>query len=274
MNSYLLFEIICEEETKDMLIAELAEIGFEGFLEGEGSFEAYLPKEEWKEVEFLEVLAKYSIHKDSVKANEIEQQNWNEQWESEFQPVTIENQIRISAPFHALEKEYPYEIIIQPKTSFGTGHHETTFLIMKLMLKEDWQNKSVFDFGAGTGILSILASQLGCKSVFANDIDDWAAENISENASYNNITNINFEKGGLEILKDEKFEIILANINKNVLMSSFDILANQANIGSKLFISGFYDSDLKDILIETEKAGWKFLQSFELNEWCSAQFEL
>lgn len=274
MNSYLLFEIICEEEIKDMLIAELAEIGFEGFLEGDEGFEAYLPKEEWNETEFLKLLDKYSIPKESVKGNEIEQQNWNEQWESEFQPVTIENEIRISAPFHALEKEFPYEIIIQPKTSFGTGHHETTFLIMKLMLKENWQNKSVFDFGAGTGILSILASQLGCKSVFANDIDDWAAENISENATYNNITNIIFEKGGLEILKDEKFEIILANINKNVLMTSFKKLAEHAQTGTKLFISGFYESDLKDLLIETEIAGWKFIQSFELNDWCAAQFEL
>ncbi len=274
MNSYLLFEIICEEEKKDMLIAELAEIGFEGFLEGDEGFEAYLPKDEWNETEFLALLEKYSIQKESVKANEIEQQNWNEQWESEFQPVTIENEIRISAPFHGLDKEFPYEIIIQPKTSFGTGHHETTFLIMKLMLKENWQNKSVFDFGAGTGILSILASQLGCKSVFANDIDDWAAENISENANYNNINNINFEKGGLEILNDEKFEIILANINKNVLMTSFKKLADHAQTGTKLFISGFYESDLKDLLTETEMAGWKFLESFELNEWCAAQFEL
>ena len=273
MNSYLLFEIICDEQTKDMLIAELGEIGFEGFLEGDEGFEAYLPKEEWKEDEFIEVLNKYSIDKGSVFAKEIEQQNWNAQWESEFQPVTIEDKIRISAPFHQLEKEFPYEIIIQPKTSFGTGHHETTFLIMKLMLDENWSNKSVFDFGAGTGILSILASQLGAQQIFANDIDDWAAENISENAAFNAIKNIEFEKGGLEILSSQKFDIILANINKNVLLESFAILANHANKGTKLFISGFYLTDLPDLSKVSENANWKLIQSYNLNGWCAAMLE-
>ncbi len=244
MNSYLLFEIICDENTKDMLIAELGEIGFEGFLEGDEGFEAYLPKEEWKEDEFIEVLNKYSIDKKSVSAKEIEQQNWNAQWESEFQPVTIEDKIRISAPFHQLEKEFPYEIIIQPKTSFGTGHHETTFLIMKLMLDENW-----------------------------TDIDDWAAENISENAAFNSIKNIEFEKGGLEILSGQKFDIILANINKNVLLESFSILANHAKKGTKLFISGFYLTDLPDLSKVSENANWKVTQSYNLNGWCAALLE-
>ncbi|MFY8019952.1 MAG: 50S ribosomal protein L11 methyltransferase [Bacteroidia bacterium] len=273
MNSYLLFEIICDESTKDILIAELGEIGFEGFLEGDEGFEAYLPKSEWIESDFIEVLEKYHIAKESVKAKEIEQQNWNAQWESEFQPVTIEDQIRISAPFHGLNKEFPYELIIQPKTSFGTGHHETTFLIMKLMLNEEWNQKSVFDFGAGTGILSILASQLGAHTIYANDIDDWASENISENAGFNQINNIVFKKGGLEILVDEKFDIILANINKNVLMSSFAKLAIHANENTKLFISGFYTSDLSDLKSEAENLGWNMIESFELNGWCAAKFK-
>lgn len=271
MSTYLLFEIICNSDLAEILIAELSSIGFEGFLENDEGFEAYILAEEFEKSKFDEICEQYGISSNQVIEKEIQNQNWNAQWEQNFQPVVISNTIRISAPFHQLQSEYPIELYIQPKTSFGTGHHETTASIMELMLAENMNEKSVFDFGAGTGILAILAKKLGAKNLFANDIDEWASENILENLKLNQMEGIEFKKGGLEVIEQgRQFDLILANINKNVLMQFFDKLRLHSHSASKLYISGFLEKDLVDLEKAAQKAGWKLSNSVLNGEWCAA----
>jgi ribosomal protein L11 methyltransferase len=273
MNTYQLFEIKCETDTAEILIAELSAIGFEGFLENDEGFEAYILSEDLNRNLMNEVCEQYGISANHIQEKEVQNQNWNAAWEQNFQPVIIKNTIRISAPFHELANEYPIELLIQPKTSFGTGHHETTASIMELLLSEDVKDKNVFDFGTGTGILSILAKVLGAKEIFANDIDDWAAENIHENLDLNKMDGIDFKKGGLEVLNSAQvFDLILANINKNVLMQSFEKLSSHSHNKSKLYISGFLEKDLPDLKHQAEKAGWLLSNKVVNGEWCAASF--
>jgi len=270
MTNYKVFQINCGADLADILIAELAEIGFEGFLENETGFEAYLLESEYNENLFREIMTKYELALNQIIENTIPQQNWNAQWESSFDPVVVSNQLIIKAPFHQIEQQYPFEIIIQPKTSFGTGHHETTQSIMELMLKMDFKNKTVFDYGCGTGVLAILASQLGATSIFANDIDDWAFENVGENAAMNNITNIDYQKGDLSIVPNTEYDIILANINKNILLKSFEQLSKHVKANGIVLISGFYESDLSDLLDCCQAFGLNLQQKVVTNNWCAA----
>jgi len=270
MTNYKVFQINCGADLTDILIAELAEIGFEGFLENETGFEAYLLESEYNENLFKEIISNYGLSQNQIIENTIPQQNWNAQWESSFEPVIVSNQLIIKAPFHQIEQKYLYEIIIQPKTSFGTGHHETTQSIMELMLKMDFKNKTVFDYGCGTGVLAILASQLGATSIFANDIDDWAFENVGENAAMNNITNIDYQKGDLSIVPNTEYDIILANINKNILLKSFEQLSKHVKANGIVLISGFYESDLTDLLDCCQAFGLNLQQKVVTNNWCAA----
>ncbi len=270
MGNYKVFEIKCNAELKDIIIAELGNINFEGFVENENGFEAYIDETLFNKEEFLAVLNRYDISHSDYSENNIPQQNWNAQWESSFEPVVISNQLIIKAPFHVVEEMYSYEIIIQPKTSFGTGHHETTQSIMELMLQMDFKGKSVFDYGCGTGVLSILASKLEAEYIFANDIDDWAFENVGENAQYNNITNIEYVKGDLSVVPDKEFDIILANINKNILLKSFEQLSKHCKENGIVMISGFFETDLNDLLAVSEKYNLLLQQSTICNGWCAA----
>lgn len=272
MSNYILCKIPCNPELKDILIAELAEINFEGFLENDEGFEAYLPEAEYSEAMFSEILTNYNLDINSVEITLVAQQNWNAEWESNFEPVTIGSELRIRAPFHEADPSYPIELVIQPKTSFGTGHHETTYTIMRLMLEMDFADKRVFDYGSGTGILAILAAKLGAKTIVANDIDTWAAENILENISLNDSKPIQFITGNLTAVPMQTFDIILANINRNILMDSFMDLSLRIKDGGKLFISGFYTSDALDLQQEAEKYGFEMQESTEQNNWCAIVF--
>ncbi len=274
-QTYKLFDIKCSIELAELLIAELSAIGFEGFLENDEGFEAYILATDLNSNLFQEICQQYGIEEEQVNEKDIQNQNWNAEWEQNFQPVLIKDTIRISAPFHQLSPAYPIELLIQPKTSFGTGHHETTASIMELMLEEDMTQKSVFDFGSGTGILAILAKKLGATSLFANDIDDWASENIHENLVLNELDGIEFKKGGLEVLDaHQKFDLILANINKNVLIHSFDKLFAHSHPKTKLYISGFLEKDLSDLTNAAQTAGWQFNHAIINGEWCAACFSV
>jgi ribosomal protein L11 methyltransferase len=274
MQKYYTLNVQINEPQKEFLMAQLAELNFDTFLETEEGFEASIPELDLDQTELNELLAQYQIAKPQYELNLVEQQNWNATWESSFEPVCIGNKLRIRAPFHIADPSFEMELIIQPKTSFGTGHHETTEQILSLMLGTAMQNKQVFDFGSGTGILAILASKLGASSILANDIDDWAAENILENTALNEVSNVQFIHGDLAKIGEGKFDIILANINRNVLAASMKLLAEKLNKDGVLFISGFYESDLDYLQPFISQAQLIVLEKASKNNWCAAKLGL
>lgn len=274
MESYLEFVITCTNEVKDMLIAELADMGYEGFVENEGGFSAFIPQSLHLDATFNELLLKYALNPNTIPHNIIPQQNWNAQWEADYEPIIIADKILVCAPFHQLDMGYEHTLIIQPKNTFGTGHHETTQLVLELMLKHDFKDASVFDFGCGTGVLGLMALKLGAKQIVGNDIDEWCVDNITENKSLNNLTDFEFRLGDLSQLKQEEvFDAILANINKNILLESFRTLAKHAKPESILLISGFYEKDLEDIRYAAEFSQFDYVAHLAKNDWCAAQFK-
>ncbi|MBI3235574.1 MAG: 50S ribosomal protein L11 methyltransferase, partial [Bacteroidetes bacterium] len=194
-----------------------------------------------------DVLSQLEITDSKIVYNDIAPQNWNADWEASFQPVTIESSIYIRAPFHEAVPNIQYDLVIQPKMSFGTGHHDTTASVMEMMLKLNFNNKTVFDYGCGTGILSVLASKMGAKSIFANDIDDWAFENVAENLELNHIENVDYKQGDISLVNEHIYDIILANINRNVLLDSMENMSKLLNSGGQLLMSGFYIEDIEII---------------------------
>ena len=274
MQKYYTLTVQINESQKELFMAELAELNFDTFLETDEGFEASILENELDQTALNKLLAQYQITKPQYELNLVEQQNWNATWESSFEPVCIGNKFRIRAPFHIADPSFEMELIIQPKTSFGTGHHETTEQILLLMLGTVMQNKQVFDFGSGTGILAILASKLGASSILANDIDDWAAENILENTALNDVNNVQFIHGDLAKIGEGKFDIILANINRNVLAASMKLLAEKLNKGGVLFISGFYEADLVYLHPFISQAQLIVLEKASKNNWCAAKLGL
>ncbi len=272
MESYFEFDITCNNDIREQLIAELAEEEYEGFEEHENGFSAYVPVNFFKREVFEQLLLKYEINPETVPQRTIAQQNWNAQWEAGYEPIIINDEVVIKAPFHQLEKSYPWELIIQPKNTFGTGHHETTQLMIRLMFQQQFNGKSVFDYGCGTGVLAIMASKLGAHDVFAIDIDEWSIDNVPENMRLNGVTNIVFEKGDLSVVKNQSFDIILANINKNILLDGFKTLGALVKENGILLISGFYESDKHDLMKEALKYGLHFRQHITKNNWAAMQF--
>jgi ribosomal protein L11 methyltransferase len=264
------------ELAREMLVAELGNVGFESFVETEDTVEAYIPAGIYMpELLLSDSLTNNEFFSFSSSAEVIADQNWNEVWEQNyFEPLLIEEQCMIRAPFH---EEYPdanYQIIINPKMAFGTGNHETTHLMIKAMLDLDLNNKNVLDMGCGSGVLSILASQKGATEITAIDIDEWSTNNTVENASLNQITNIFVLLGDAELLTDQQFDVILANIQRNILLQDMDAYRKVLKKGGILVMSGFYISDLEAIV---EKAGvldLELIQSDERSEWCAACFKL
>ncbi|HCP92675.1 MAG TPA: 50S ribosomal protein L11 methyltransferase [Bacteroidetes bacterium] len=273
MEAYFEFNIRCDDDVREQLIAELADEDYEGFIETDSGFSAYILSSFFKREVFEQVLVKYEIDPNAVAQNHIEQQNWNAQWEAGYEPIIIDDNVIVKAPFHQNEKEYPYELLIQPKNTFGTGHHETTQLMLRLMLQVNIDGKKVFDYGSGTGVLAIMASKMNADSVFAIDIDDWSTENISENTQLNGVENIVFKQGDLNIVKPQEFDVILANINKNILLFSFPQLSDLSAANGDLLISGFYESDLNDLKQAALLSGFHLQQHITQKDWCAASFK-
>lgn len=274
MESYFEFIITCNEDVREQLIAELAEEAYEGFIETDHGFSAYAPVSAFKREVFEQLLQKYELNPETVPQRMIEQQNWNAQWEAGYEPIIINSEVIIRAPFHQSDKNYLYELIIQPKNTFGTGHHETTQLMIRLMFQQQFENKRVFDYGCGTGVLAIMAAKLKAKEIYAIDIDEWCADNVPENMRLNDIENVVFEKGDLSVVKPQHFDVVLANINKNILLNSFETLSHLLVNGGILLISGFYESDLNDLKEAGAPYGLFLQQHITLNNWCSAEFRL
>lgn len=258
-------KVICDPDYSEILMAEIAEAGFDTFLETEKGFEAYVEMEKYDKDQLQSVKEKYSTQTPIVfYQDRIQKQNWNEVWEKSYEPIIVESKCLIRADFHKIEKKYPYELIITPKMSFGTGHHQTTYLMIKNQMGMDHRGKRVMDAGCGTAILSVMASKLGAKEVEAFDIDEWSVSNGKENIEVNECANIHHQQGKLiELNLKGSFDIILANINKNVLLEEIKLYQKYLAPGGLLLLSGFYTSDIPDLL---EEASQYHLREFSRDE--------
>lgn len=253
-----------DAEKREILIAGLAEEGFESFEEDAGYLLAYIQEDSYTEQVAVAVRSMYA---GTVEEAEIAQQNWNAEWEAGFEPVHIAGFCTIRADFHTADTTVPYEIIITPKMSFGTGHHATTRLMILQMKGIDFTGKSVLDFGTGTGVLAILAKKLGAAEVLAIDNDEWSYENTLENISANDVTGIEVRKGSLELAEGHKFDIILANINRHILLQYMEQIHHLLPERGMLLMSGILDADEQIVLNETRKAGFKNTSVFAEGKW-------
>src|SRR5688572_1027933 len=231
-------------EQQDWVIAHLAEAGYEGFEQSDRELKAFIPETSFDKHYLKELAFKYQLF---YVVDTIPAQNWNAVWESNFQPIVVEDFVGVRAAFHATMKGVVHEVVITPKMSFGTGHHATTWMMMRQMKEIDFNNKAVFDFGTGTGVLAILAEKLNAKEIVAADIDDWSIENAKENISLNQCNRILILQ--LDSMSTDKvFDIILANINKNVLLENMEKMAGQLKKNGVLLLSGLLTSDETDIV--------------------------
>jgi len=276
MNYYELLFIThpTEDYQQDLLIDMLAGIGFDTFEEVEGGFKAYIPEGDFNKELLEENLASYhEMFSFSYEVNVIRQKNWNEVWESNFEPIQIWDKVYVRATFHQSKPEFPLEIVIDPKMAFGTGHHETTSMMMDLMLDVDFAGKKVLDMGCGTGILAILASKLGAKDITAIDYDPVCYDSTIENSTLNHIGNIKAICGSKEVIPDVQYEIILANINRNILLDQMERYSEVLKNGGEIYFSGFYESpDLDIIREEAAKYGLTYINQKKTKDWVAAKF--
>jgi ribosomal protein L11 methyltransferase len=268
-------KISAAPDISEILLAELIAVGYDSFQETDEGLDAYVEEALFSEAQLREILAKYAVLGDlPYSFSKLEQKNWNEEWEKNFQPVTIGNTCIVRASFHQPDKEYQYDIVINPKMSFGTGHHETTSMMLAHQLEIDHHDKSVMDAGSGTGILAIMASKLQARLVDAFDIEDWAFDNLKENIILNNCLNVEAEKGTVTSvgLRQQEYDIILANINRNVLLDEIPEYHHRLKAGGTLVLSGFYMEDIPLIEERAAEFGLKKTSVKEKNNWASLVF--
>ncbi|WP_338359598.1 50S ribosomal protein L11 methyltransferase [Yeosuana marina] len=273
-NIYLGYEFIVSplQPGVEILIAELGYAGFESFVETERGVTAYIQKDEWNDdiLNDIQILESDEFEI-TYTFEDIEQTNWNAEWEKNFNPIVVDDICAVRAPFHT-KFDTQYDIIIEPKMSFGTGHHETTHMMIQHILKNDFTNKSVLDMGCGTGVLAILAELKGAKPIDAVDYDNWCYLNSLENVERNNCKHITVIEGDASVLTGKKYDIIIANINRNILLQDLKTYASCLNKSGTLFLSGFYNDDIAMIQEECEKHLLKFEEKLERNLWVSLKF--
>lgn len=256
----------------EILIAELGLLGFESFVEDESGMTAYIQKQDWtpgleEEIDLLSN-PEFEI---TFEVREVVQENWNETWEKNFHPITVDDLCTVRAPFHPVPNT-PYDLVIEPKMSFGTGHHETTHMMIRYLLHLPLEGKRVLDMGCGTAILAILASKRGASAVDAIDIDNWCYVNSLENAERNQCDNISVFEGDVSLLKDQQYEVIIANINRNILMDDIPAYVKCLSPDGVLLLSGFYEDDIPMLRSRCEEFGLKFLEMQEMNLWVALKF--
>lgn len=260
-----------DSELQQVLVANLSELGYTGFEEADNALIAYIPSDEFDREQLDEVA---NFHKLSVNIEDVKDQNWNAAWESNFEHVLVEGFCLVRADFHDTVADVPYEIIITPKMSFGTGHHATTQLMMQGMKDIDFKNKVVFDFGTGTGILAILAQKLGASEVLAIDSDEWSFENATENIEKNSAERVTIKKGSIEnVDPTNKFDVVLANINRNILVTYMKQLVALTNSGGIVLLSGLLTDD--ELLVKNEaiESGLQYIETNKLNNWITIKLK-
>ena len=256
----------------EILIAELGELPFESFTESETGIVAYIQKQFWFEtiLEEVQILSNPEF-KITYKVEEIEQVNWNEEWEKNFEAIDVDGNCHVRAPFHP-KTEAQYDIVIEPKMSFGTGHHETTHMMIQHLLETDVTNKKTLDMGCGTAILAILAEMKGAQPIDAIDIDNWCYQNSIENAERNNCKTISVYEGDASLLRDKKYDLIIANINRNILLNDMQSYVDCLNKNGILLLSGFYTEDIPYIDASCTEKGLTFVKKIERNNWVSLKY--
>lgn len=256
---------------REIVLSQLAEEGFESFVDTEKGLECYISEKEFNE-NLLQILKDYDHYISHTQKEIIKEQNWNQEWEKNFPPVFVEDDIVIKAPFHLDVFHHKIQITIQPQMSFGTGHHQTTWLMCQRIFKMDFKNKSVLDMGTGTGVLAILAEKLGADSVFATDIDEWSYQNVIENIGLNQCEKIKVALGDIDLIQEKNFDIIIANINKNVLLSHLQQYFLSLQKEGFLLLSGFFSTDIEDLKNEALKIGFVFESFHAKDEWALLVF--
>lgn len=272
--NYLEFRFMVEppQPGSEILVAELGLRGFESFVEHEDGITAYIPKEEFEAESLSGIHILQSSEFDiSYTQKEIKQVNWNEEWEKNFHPILVKETCCVRAPFHP-QPEVKYDIIIEPKMSFGTGHHATTHMMIEFLLEHDLQGKKVLDMGCGTGVLAIMAEKRGAAAVDAIDIDNWCYQNSMENVERNACSKILVYEGGAELLKGKKYDSIIANINRNILLEDIEIYSQSLEPGGELYLSGFYSKDIPLIRKECEEHALEYNDYLERDEWVALRF--
>jgi ribosomal protein L11 methyltransferase len=266
------------ETANDIIAALAADLGFESFVESPQGTIGYVPINLYDENALREAMTDFPMSDTSITFTtcEMEDKNWNEEWEKHFfEPIVVDSRCVIHSTFH---KDYPkadFDIIINPQMAFGTGHHQTTRLIISYLLDINLQEKTVLDMGCGTSILAILASMRGAKQLTAIDIDEWCVNNSIDNLELNHIDNIKVFQGDASSLASEgPFDIIIANINRNILLADMQHYVARMNQGGEIYFSGFYESDLPMIQAEAERLGLRYLSHRTEKEWTAAQFAL
>ncbi len=246
---FIELKVFVSPDWADIFIAELGEIGYESFTEFDEGILAYVQKKEFSEESWLSIVEKYRDFTDvSYEFTELERKNWNEEWEKNYEPIIIDGKAIVRASFHQIPESFPYEIVINPQMSFGTGHHETTTLMLENQLQLNQEGLKVLDAGSGTGILAIMACKRGASLVDAFDIDEWAVTNAIENCELNACTQVRVQQGTIATVQLENvYDVVLANINRNILLDEMPLYANKLTSGGTLLLSGFYEQDIPEL---------------------------
>jgi ribosomal protein L11 methyltransferase len=267
------FSVAPVQPATDILLAELAEFPFDSFAEVEDGLKAYILKEDLPDNFNPEGLFIFqnSEFKVSFVVKEVAQQNWNQIWESSFEPIEVEGKCVVRAPFHP-KKKCKYDIVIEPKMSFGTGHHATTFMMLQHILTENMVEKKVLDMGCGTGVLAILAAMRGAQEVDAIDIDHWCYLNAFENKERNQQSLVKVFEGGAEVIPNKKYDVILANINKNILLADIETYVQKLSSSGSLIMSGFYSEDVIDISAKCGVYNLKPVKNYEKDNWVAVKY--
>ncbi|MCF6181758.1 50S ribosomal protein L11 methyltransferase [Lutibacter sp.] len=266
------FIIQPKEPASEILIAELGAIGFESFVETDEGITAYIQQKDWSESILDEIYVLQSKEFEISYSKEIiKQVNWNSEWEKNFNPIQVANLVSVRAPFHE-NPNLKYDIVIEPKMSFGTGHHETTHMMIQHLLALNLNNKKVLDMGCRTGVLAILAEMKGAKPIDAIDNDNWCYLKSIENIERNSCKYISIFEGDASLLKDKNYDVIIANINRNILLNDIRSYTNCLTKNGILLLSGFYKEDIPIIDKEVSKYGLKLNKTIERNNWVALKY--
>lgn len=266
------FKVEPLQPATEILIAELGYAGFESFVEDSEGVTAYIQKDDWNAfiLDDIQILNSDEF-KITYEFDEIEQTNWNAEWEKNFNPIVVDDLVTVRAPFHD-KPDTKFDLIIEPKMSFGTGHHETTHMMIQHILKNDFKNKSVLDMGCGTGVLAILAEKVGATKLDAIDIDNWCYLNSLENVERNDCEHISVYEGDVGLLEGKSYDTIIANINRNILLADIPSYAKCLNANGELYLSGFYEEDITMLEDLCNKHMLKLKETLKRGDWVSLKF--